>query len=245
MPFRVAKKKSVLMFTAKNKTVLLQNLRHSHPGGCRFVIVFLCFLAAAGCAAQSMAVKYADAGGSGGVPYNFRVIDGSLLAGGYLFNPVKKNNSDAKVIEYVRFLKKLGATSLLLLHVPLQDVFTDRLSEICRRERMPLVKMRMNAAQLPDHDQTDQIMKLIASGTYVHCMWGCDRTGAVIARYLRNRHGYSGKKAFEAIIGGGSHAGPLGGFKRVPGNLSLLLYFWPEVGREAPEILAEYQPGTK
>ncbi len=245
MPFRAAKKKSVLMFTAKNKTVFTQRLRHSHSGGCRFIIVLLCLFVSLCCSAQSTSVKYPDSGGSGSVPYNFRAVDGSLLAGGYLFNPVKKNNSDAKVSEYVRLLKKMGAHSLLLLHVPLKDAFTDRLSEICRQEQIPLVKMRMNAAEIPDQKQTDQIMKLIASGTYVHCMWGCDRTGAIIARYLRNRHGYSGKKAFEAIIGGGSHAGPLGGFKKVPGNLSLLLYFWPEVGREAPEILAEYQPGKK
>ena len=208
---------------------------------CRFLFAaFLCIFPFAFCQAQSTVVKYADAYGSGKVPYNFRAIDNALLAGGYLFNPVKKNNSDEKVAEYLRFLKKMGATSLLLLHVPLRDSFTDRLSEIAGHEKIRLVKMRMNAEQVPDSAQTSEIMQLIASGTYVHCMWGCDRTGAIIASYLRHHHGYSGRQAFEAIIGGGSHAGPLGGFKRVRGNLNLLLYFWPEVSKEAPEIFAEY-----
>lgn len=221
--------------------VISFNIRRRSLWECRFLFTaILCVFHFACCQAQSTVVKYADATGSGQVPYNFRVIDNSLLAGGYLFNPVKKNNSDEKVAEYLRLLKKMGATSLLLLHVPLRDSFTDRLAEIAKHEKIQLVKMRMNAEQVPNSTQTSEIMQLIASGTYVHCMWGCDRTGAIIASYLRHRHGYSGKQAFEAIIGGGSHAGPLGGFKRVPGNLNLLLYFWPEVGKEAPEILAEY-----
>jgi len=191
--------------------------------------------------AGSHVEKFSDAGGSGAVPYNFRIIDGRLMAGGYLFNPVKKSNEDAKVRDYLRFLKEKGADSVILLHVPLKDTFTDRLASLCRSENIQLVKMRMNSEQIPDAAQTKKLLQLIASGTYVHCMWGCDRTGAIIARYLRQQHNYTGRQAFEAIIGGGSHAGPLGGFKRTPANLNLLVYFWPEVASEAPEILAEYQ----
>ncbi len=211
----------------------------------RRLVFFLILLSQGLCLAQSTVVKYDNAGGSGPVPYNFRVIDGRLMAGGYLFNPVKKHNSDQKVTEYLRLLKKMGATSLLLLHVPLKDSFTDRLAGLCRQENLELVKMRMNSTQVPDKAQTACILEKIASGTYVHCMWGCDRTGAIIARYLRAKHGYSGRRAFDAIVGGGTHAGPLGGFKRVSGNLNLLLYFWPEVGIEAPEILKEYQTAVK
>ncbi len=186
-------------------------------------------------------VKFEDAGGSGKVPYNFRIIDDRLMAGGYLFNPVKKNNSDALVAEYLDFLREKGAKSVILLHVPLKDSFTDRLADICSTKKIDLVKMRMNSAEVPDATQTDRLMNLIDAGAYVHCMWGCDRTGAIIAKYLRLKRGYSGAQAFAAIIGGGSHAGPLGGFKKVPANLNLLLYFWPEVARENPEILSAYR----
>lgn len=179
------------------------------------------------------------------MPFNFRVIDNTLLAGGYLFNPVNKQNQPEKVREYLRLLKEMGAKSLLLLHVPLKDPLTDQLAHLCREENVALVKMRMNSQQVPDERQTTMIMDLIASGTYVHCMWGCDRTGAVIARYLRQKRGFSGREAFNAIIGGGTHAGLLGGFKKVPANLNLLLYFWPEVASEAPEISAEYQTAKK
>ena len=84
------------------------------------------------------------------MPYNFRIIDGRLMAGGYLFNPVKKNNDDGKVRDYLRFLRAKGANSLILLHVPLKDAFTDRLASLCRQENMPLVKMRMNSEQVSE-----------------------------------------------------------------------------------------------
>ena len=190
--------------------------------------------------AKSVCVKQEDVNGSGKYPYNFRLIDNCLAAGGSLFNPVSKLNSDEKVCEYIRFLKNLGINSLMLLHVPLKtDSLTARLEACCKKEGMELIKMRMNAEQLPTNEQTEFLMNAIASGSYVHCMWGCDRTGAIIGKYLRTK-GYSGEQALEAIVNKGSHAGKLGGFKRKSGNKNLLLYFWPEVEKENPEIYNEF-----
>lgn len=188
---------------------------------------------------QSICTKYNDVQGSGKYPYNFRVIDNCLTAGGSLFNPVSKNNSDKKVTEYLQFLKSIGVSSLMLLHVPLKDSLTPRLERLCQNEGVTLIKMRMNAEQVPTDKETEYLMQAIASGSYVHCMWGCDRTGAIIGKYLRTK-GYSGNQALEAVVNGGSHAGPLGGFKRKPGNRNLLLYFWPEVKSESPEIYKEF-----
>lgn len=188
---------------------------------------------------QSVCIKQDDVNGSGAYPYNYRLIDNKLAAGGSLFNPVSKNNTDEKVCEYIRFLKKIGISSLMLLHVPLKDTLTPRLESCCKKEGMKLIKMRMNAEQLPSDEQTKYLLDSIASGSYVHCMWGCDRTGAIIGKYLRSK-GYTGQEAFEAIINKGSHAGKLGGFKRKSGNKNLLLYFWPEVEKESPEIYKEF-----
>ena len=188
---------------------------------------------------KSICEKQEDVGGSGNFPYNYRLIDNCLAAGGSLFNPVSKSNSDEKVCEYIRFLKKTGINSLMLLHVPLKDSLTPRLELCCQKEGMKLIKMRMNAEQLPTEEQTKYLMEAIASGSYVHCMWGCDRTGAIIGKYLRTK-GYTGKEALEAIVNKGTHAGKLGGFKRKSGNKNLLLYFWPEVEFEAPEIYEEF-----
>ncbi len=188
----------------------------------------------------SVCEKQEDVNGSGKYPYNFRLIDNCLAAGGSLFNPVSKLNSDEKVCEYIRLLKNLGINSLMLLHVPLKtDSLTARLEACCQKEGMELIKMRMNAEQLPTDEQTVYLMNAIASGSYVHCMWGCDRTGAIIGKYLRTK-GYSGKEALDAIVNKGSHAGRLGGFKRKSGNKNLLLYFWPEVEEENPEIYSEF-----
>ena len=188
---------------------------------------------------ESICEKQEDVGGSGVYPYNYRLIDNCLAAGGSLFNPVSKSNSDDKVCEYIRFLKKNGINSLMLLHVPLKDSLTPRLEQCCQKEGMELIKMRMNAEQLPNEEQTKYLMDAIASGSYVHCMWGCDRTGAIIGKYLRTK-GYSGREALDAMVNIGTHVGKLGGFKRKSGNKNLLLYFWPEVKLEAPEIYEEF-----
>ena len=212
---------------------------------CLFLLIFsLCFSSLVlaeieEISTKSNAIKYEDVSGSGVYPYNFRLIDNCLAAGGSLFNPVSKNNSDEKVREYIRFLKKIGINSLMLLHVPLKDSLTPRLEECCKKEGIELIKMRMNAEQLPNEEQTEYLMNAIASGSYVHCMWGCDRTGAIIGKYLRSK-GYSGREALEAVVNKGTHAGKLGGFKRKAGNKNLLLYFWPEVASESPEIYEEF-----
>jgi len=203
----------------------------------RFFLISLFLLLPFGIFAETL--KFADAGGSGAYPYNFRIINSELFAGGSLFNPVTKANSDQKVSEYLDLLKSFGVKHIVLLHVPKDDPLNARLKKLALLKDIKVTEMKMHAKKVPTALETEQILSMINEKAYVQCMWGCDRTGAVIGKYLRSK-GKSGREAFDAIVTKGESAGPLGGFKVTAFNKNLLLYFWPEVAEEAPEILEKF-----
>ncbi len=193
------------------------------------------------CPSVSVKSPIGDARGDGARPYNFRVIDDRLFAGGTLFHPVTGANPDERVRGYLRDLKGRGAKTVITLHVPSgKDRQLERLRRLCREEGLAWLPCRMTAEQVPDASRTAELLAAIDEGAYVHCQWGCDRTGAIIAKYLRERRGWSGRDAWNAVIANGSHAGPIGGFKQKPAYALLVRYFWPEVATEAPDVAAIY-----
>lgn len=190
---------------------------------------------------DSSCTKWADSTGSGAVPYNFRSIDGKLFAGGNLFNPQSHANPPEKIKEYLKFLDQQGVSTIILLHVPGGNSEELRVLErLVSEEGLTFYKRRMTAELVPTASETVELMDMIRHGAYVHCMWGADRTGAIIAKYLRLFHSYSGYKAWQAVITGGSHAGPIGGLKQKPEYKNMVLYFWPEVVEENPTVCRIY-----
>jgi len=135
----------------------------------------------------------------------------------------------------------MGVKTVITLHVPSGTDRKNRVLErLCHEEGLVWLPCRMTGEQVPDAKQTAALLSAIDAGAYVHCQWGCDRTGAVIAKYLRVRHGWSGIDAWKAVISGGSHAGPIGGFKQKPQYSLLVRYFWPEVTSESPDACKIY-----
>jgi len=190
---------------------------------------------------KSICVKMDNVGGSCKYPYNFRCIDNKLFAGGNLFCPPNLDNSNEKVKDYIKFLKSLGVKNFIILNVPTNNSAKNSiLKKLIQEEGLNYYECSMNAEKVPTQEQTLKIMDLIENKAYVHCMWGADRTGAIIAKYLCLKKGYSGFEAWKAIIQGGSHAGKMGGFKKDPNYQKLVLYFWSNVLKENKEVCKIY-----
>lgn len=185
--------------------------------------------------AESICKKEDDVWGSGKYPYNFRIIDNKLYAGGSFFNPEHHGNSTEKVRSYIKLLKTMGVTSVIALNSPGSEE-----EKIVKEEGLVFYSCPMNAEKVPNNKETIKIMELIDKKAYVHCEWGADRTGAVIAKYLRLKCGYKGYEAWKAVITGGSHSGIIGGLKKDYSYSKLLLYFWPEVFKESRDVCEIY-----
>ncbi len=197
--------------------------------------------AAAPAATAPSCVKYDDVGGNGVWPYNFRAIDNILYAGGSLSAPKAPKNPPAKVRAYLEALRSLGVTTVICLNIPRDDSEIRVIEQLAPGLNLQVRRFAMHAEKVPTAAEWAEMLQLIAGKAYVHCQWGADRTGAIIARYLRDRHGYSGRAAWEAVIKGGSHAGKCGGLKVDPKYANLVRFIWPEVDREDAEVCAKYQ----
>ena len=80
-------------------------------------IVLLILVSIASFALDSTCIKYPakEVRGTGPLPYNYRIIDGHVHAGGHPLNPNKFKNSDKETLSILNHLKSQGVTVVINL----------------------------------------------------------------------------------------------------------------------------------
>ncbi|MFA5098098.1 MAG: hypothetical protein WC490_05670 [Candidatus Margulisiibacteriota bacterium] len=149
------------------------------------------------------------------IPYNFRVIDENVCAGGHPLGPDNNfGNSDKKVLSILGSLKARGIDKVIDLENT--GRIQDRYRRLLDTAKMKRLHVPMHSSRVPNSREWAMIKEAMKSPVYVHCKWGADRTGAVIGRYLVEEKGFAPEKAYREVITGGKFAGPRGGLKIAP-----------------------------
>ncbi|MFA5880083.1 MAG: dual specificity protein phosphatase family protein, partial [Candidatus Margulisiibacteriota bacterium] len=146
------------------------------------------------------------------LPYNYRVIDELIHAGGHPFNPANSfSNTDEQVLEILNYLKSQN----ILVVIDLENTkrIQARYQKLLDQAGIRRIHIPLNAVKVPTKKEWEEIKEAMKQPVYIHCAWGADRTGMVLARYLVENKGYTPDEAYNAVITGGTSAGPLGGFK--------------------------------
>ena len=149
------------------------------------------------------------------LPYNFRIIDENVCAGGHPLGPDNNfGNSDEKVLSILDFLKSRGIKQVIDLENT--GRIQDRYRRLLDTAKIKRLHIPMHSSKVPNSREWAAIKEAMKSPVYVHCKWGADRTGAVIGRYLVEEKGLAPEKAYREVITGGKFAGPRGGLKMAP-----------------------------
>jgi hypothetical protein len=166
-------------------------------------------------AVNSTCVKFptAEVQGQGPLPYNYRVIDGHVHAGGHPFNHQGKlSNTDEQALSILSYLKSRRVETVIDLENT--KSILPRYKALLLKEGITFIHIPLTESKVPTKKEWETIFRAMQKPVYVHCYWGADRTGIIIAKYLIQVDGYSNEQALNAVVGGGTHAGYLGGLKK-------------------------------
>ena len=172
-----------------------------------FILPILCFAHE-----PSTCVSYAlkDVQGLGPLPYNYREIDGRIFAGGHPLNPANGlNNTDVQALKILKYLKSKGVRTVIDLQ---NDQKTEeRYVRLLNEAGLKRIHIPLSWLKPPSKDDWKKMSAAFSAPVFIHCKWGADRTGLIIAKYLIVFKGYSLNEALAAVSTGGSHAGKIRG----------------------------------
>jgi len=171
-----------------------------------------------------------DVTGEGPLPYNYRIIDLRIHAGGHPLNPQTRNgkedfsNTDEQVMKIFKLLKANGVKVVVDLENTAR--IQARYQKLLDRAGMKRIHVPLHSGKVPNQDEWKIIKAAMENPVYIHCKWGADRTGAVVGRYLVEEKGYAPEIAYAAVLSGGTHTGVLGGLKEGQSYEKLKAFIW-------------------
>jgi len=152
---------------------------------------------------------------SSSLPYNYRIIDNHIHAGGHPLNPQNNfANSDQLVLATLNYLKSQGIKTIIDLENT--KSIQKRYTQFLNQAGLTRIHIPMNSNKVPTKEEWLIIKKALKEPVYIHCKWGADRTGAVIGRYLVEVKGFKPEQALKMVKTGGKYAGQEGGLKNYP-----------------------------
>jgi protein-tyrosine phosphatase len=190
------------------------------------VLSFVLMTHAFATSSEVVKFKTSEVNGKGPLPYNYRIIDSHIHAGGHPLNPSTTfMNSNEQVLAILNYLKSKGVKTIVDLENSWWIQW--RYKSLLKKAGINRIHIPMHSNKVPTKEEWNKIKETMKGPVYIHCKWGADRAGSIVAKYLVEVKGYKPKDAWKAVISGGTHAGPIGGLKKKKSYRKIVLFFWP------------------
>ncbi len=169
--------------------------------------------------------------GTGPLPYNYRIIDQHIHAGGHPLNPrIHFINTNKQVLGILNYLKSKDVKTVIDLENT--KAIQKRYTRLLKKAGLTRIHIPMHKDKVPTEEEWLIIKKAMKKPVYIHCKWGADRTGAILGKYLVEVKGHSSKEAFAMVKTGGDWAGPLGGLKTSKNYWNITRFFYSDYKKQ-------------